>query len=87
MQHYNLNEEQRRCYRDNGFVKLEGVFTADEVSTFEAAVSAAVASLHNPRAEKPPNSDTSAYDAAFTQVMNIWRSSEAVKDMAPAGQV
>ena len=81
MQHYTLTDEQRRCYHDNGFVKLKAVFSAEEVSAFESDVTAAVAALHNPQAQKAPNSDTSAYDAAFTQVMNIWRSSVAVKEL------
>ncbi len=79
MSDYEITTEHRRFFRENGFVKLDGVFTPEQVAEVERDVSAAVMALHDPDAEKPPNSDTDAYAAAFTQVMNIWRHSEDVK--------
>ncbi|GAB5451556.1 MAG: phytanoyl-CoA dioxygenase family protein [Halioglobus sp.] len=75
----NLSTEQRKFYAANGFIKLEQVFSPQEIAAFELAVSSAVSKLHEPNADKPPNSDSDAYAAAFTQVMNIWRHEEAVK--------
>ena len=69
-----IGDDQRRFYRENGFIKLDQVFSAEDIVRIERSVSAAVAELHNPNAEKPPNSHTSAYEAAFTQVMNIAQS-------------
>lgn len=76
-----ISEEQRRFYRENGFIKLDQVLSLADIVRIERSVSAAVLELHNPGAERPPNSDTSAYAAAFTQVMNIWRHSAEVKEL------
>lgn len=81
MSHHRLTQEQRQYYCDNGFIKLQQVFGEEEIIAFEKHVSAAVAKLHCASAQKPPNSESDAYAAAFTQVMNIWRHSDAVKSL------
>lgn len=57
---------RRDYYRENGFVKLDKVFTADEIHGLERDVTDAVMQLHDPNVDKPPNSDSDAYEQAFT---------------------
>ncbi|MEZ5568959.1 MAG: phytanoyl-CoA dioxygenase family protein [Halioglobus sp.] len=81
MSRYQLQAQQRKTYAENGFIHLPGVFTREQIARFERDVSAAVAVLRGRSGEKPPNSDSSAYAQAFTQVMNLWRDSEAVREL------
>lgn len=74
-----VDPAQQQYFSDNGFVKLTEVFTPLEIALFERDVSAAVQQLQGGDAKSLPNSDSSVYELAFTQVMNIWRHSAAVK--------
>ncbi|MFT4615369.1 MAG: ectoine hydroxylase-related dioxygenase (phytanoyl-CoA dioxygenase family) [Bacteroidia bacterium] len=76
---YRVDQTQCGRYQSDGFIKLNGVFGASEIEGFERAVTAGVDALYDPATQKPPNSDTSAYEQAFNQVMNIWCSSESVR--------
>lgn len=79
MSDYQIGKVHCESYRADGFIKLAGVFNAAEITTYERQVTAAVDKLHSPPAEKPPNSDSSTYERAFTQVMNVWRGSQSVR--------
>lgn len=76
---YRVDQAQCDRYRSQGFVKLDGVFRAQEVIGFEQAVTAAVNVQSAAYEEKSLNPDNNAYERAFLQVMNIWRTSESVR--------
>ena len=78
---YRVDTTQCASYRSQGFVKLDGVFSPQQVQLYERAVSAAIEESHTLHTEKPPNSDSAVYEQAFLQVMNIWRRSETVRAM------
>lgn len=78
---YVVTKSQHARFQSDGFIKLERVFGARKVDTFECAVTAGVDAFHHQSAKKPPNSDTTAYERAFNQVMNIWCSSQPVREL------
>ena len=70
-----LDEPSRRRFREEGYLKIPGVFSAGTVAWMEGIVSAIVAA-RNPLAGVPMESrDT--YGKAFIQVFNLWRESDA----------
>ena len=78
---YQVDSTRCENYRSDGFVKLDGVFSPHQVRLYERAISAAIEQKHDLNTETPPNSDSTAYEQAFLQVMNLWRRSEAVRAM------
>lgn len=65
-------------YRANAFVKLKDVLTPDVVDHFRDVITREVLernTMHLPMEER------STYDRAFLQVMNLWRESEAVRQL------
>src|SRR5262245_59352335 len=78
---YPLSDEQVRSYRDNGFIKLENVFSGEALAEFRDAVASAVererAGEITPEAKPDPN--RAAYDRLFIQKVNLWRRHEEVR--------
>lgn len=67
---YSLSVEQVTFYRENGFVQLNDVVSAQDLRRFKRAVEAAVQS------ELTPVQDTAAkssYEQIFIQKVNLWR--------------
>lgn len=68
---YPLTEQQRQQFRDEGFIRLPQVFSADALAALEPAITADTLA-HDPHAGVPlENRDT--YGKAFIQVGNLWR--------------
>lgn len=61
---YQLQEENIRCYRDSGFVRLPNVFDHTTLAHYTPTVSLEVAN-----ADKTPLEEDSDYQKAFTQVL------------------
>lgn len=61
---YQLRQEQIRCYRESGFVRLPNVFDAATLAHYSPSVSLGVAN-----ADKTPLEEDSDYQKAFTQVL------------------
>lgn len=57
-------------YRKNGFVRIRGALTADEVARFRAAAAAYLATHR---------ADSLAKDGVFTQLVNVWQRDEGMK--------
>jgi ectoine hydroxylase-related dioxygenase (phytanoyl-CoA dioxygenase family) len=69
----NLSEEKVQAYRQDGFVHIPGAISADEVVRFREAV-LEYAGRSKDRALK--------YDSnVFTQLVNVWREDETVKQL------
>ena len=60
---YTLQEDQIRCYREAGFVRLPNVFDAGTLAHYTPTMSLEVAN-----ADKTPLEEDSDYQKAFTQV-------------------
>lgn len=72
---YDLPGNARERYRHDGFVLLRRVLDPDVLAHYAAEISRLVLAA-NP--EPDPLESRSTYDRAFLQVMNLWRSSDAV---------
>ena len=74
---YELTPQQIKCFRGDGFVKLKGVFTGDELSFYGDEITRIVTDL-NPR-KGVPMQQRGTYAKAFIQIGNLWTKSEVVK--------
>jgi len=75
---YSLSAEQKQFYRENEFIKLKNVLSADEIAYFETVITDQVSRL-SPNLAPLEARDT--YGKAFTQITNIWKRNEAVKHL------
>lgn len=72
-----LDEDAVRRFREEGYLKIPGVFSPGTVGWIDGVVSAIVAA-RNPLAGVPMESrDT--YGKAFIQVFNLWRETDAAR--------
>jgi ectoine hydroxylase-related dioxygenase (phytanoyl-CoA dioxygenase family) len=70
-----INKVQIEHYRENGFVRLPGFLTPDEINELKAAVLEGVATT-----EKRIVPGTGAYyDAVWTRRVNLWKNNKTVK--------
>eukprot|EP01045_Picozoa_sp_COSAG04_P020895 COSAG04_NODE_2192_length_4564_cov_4.871669_4_plen_161_part_00 len=88
-------ERLRARYKSQGFVKLSGLLSADEVETWRAALAKAMADqlarsggrYHNQNAEIDVASgdygnqgeDAGHYRTVFVQCVNMWKKSESIR--------
>lgn len=75
--HYVLTERQARSYRENGFVRLKGVFSPDTLAHYGPEVTRRV---HDLNTLHLPMEQRTTYQKAFLQVMNLWTKSDIVKE-------
>lgn len=78
----NLTSDQIKQYSEQGFLKVAGFLSSDEVTELKAAVLAAVASMGKRKVAGGGAEMTEGdgyYDRVFTQRLNLWRIDETVK--------
>ena len=73
---YALAASARAFYRENGFVKLQDVLSADALRHFGREVTAKVMELNTLHL---PLEERTTYQKAFLQVMNLWTTSETIR--------
>src|SRR5687768_4882387 len=71
---YEITPEQRESFERDGFVKLRGVLSADEVAAYRAAIDTGV---HETPPLRPGGTDDYEYAKDFEQHMNLWTHNEA----------
>lgn len=71
-----LSEALVARYHAQGFLRLPGLLSADEVARHGEEITRLTLALNTQTA---PLEDRTTYDRAFLQVMNLWRRSEAVR--------
>jgi len=76
-QNYKLTEAQLVQFREDGFLKLSGVFDAVTLRHFEPEVTR-LTFAHNP-VDGTPMKKRDTYSKAFIQVGNLWEKSENVR--------
>lgn len=69
---FQLGKQQVSFFKENGYVKLEHVFSPALLAHYRGAINARVAELS---AEALPMDQRSTYGKAFLQVMNLWTES------------
>lgn len=73
-----LTNEQIATFRENGFIKLKEVFSAEVLGYMDKIISSEVERLTTDRL---PLDQRDTYGKAFLQVMNLWTRSEEVKEI------
>lgn len=74
---YTLTQDEIDFYRENGYVKLRNVLSADLLEEYRKEIAAQVVRLNTQRL---PLDQRSTYDKAFLQIMNLWESSAKVRE-------
>ncbi len=75
---YSLAEDAIAFYRENAFIKLKQVLSEPVLAHFDAVITDRVIDLNT---QDTPLEERSTYGKAFLQVMNLWRESDAVKEL------
>jgi ectoine hydroxylase-related dioxygenase (phytanoyl-CoA dioxygenase family) len=74
---YSLTADQIRCYRENGYLKLKQVFSAETLAQVGPEITRKVHELNTLHL---PMEQRTTYQKAFLQVMNLWTKSDVVKE-------
>ena len=78
----NLSSEQIDFYRENGFLVLEDFLTDQELSDWSKVVNGAVeVRIRDLNASNNANNDKGYYNSVFLQCVNLWKTSDAVKEL------
>jgi ectoine hydroxylase-related dioxygenase (phytanoyl-CoA dioxygenase family) len=72
-----LNPEQIRFFRDNGYIKLKNVLSADALNYYGREITEKVRELNT---LDLPMEQRTTYQKAFLQVMNIWTRCDIVRE-------
>lgn len=75
---YNITDEHRAFYQENGFIKLKEVLSPEVLAYFNEAISQEVDRLNQMHL---PMEERDTYGKAFLQIMNLWRQSETVREL------
>jgi len=75
---FDLTQEQIDYFRENGFVKIPGVLSKEALQAMDEIITAEVNRMNT---QQLAMEDRDTYGKAFLQIMNIWRNSEAVKQV------
>ena len=74
---YPVSEQQLADFRRDGFIRLKGVFNAEELAHYGEEIARLTIALNT---QTLPLEQRSTYDRAFLQVMNLWERSERVRE-------
>ncbi len=84
-----ITNEQIESYRANGFVVIEDFLDDDELEIWRSTVAKAVAARRGRRfhddtvmsGEFPADEQSEFYDRVFDQLVNLWQTDEAMRDL------
>jgi ectoine hydroxylase-related dioxygenase (phytanoyl-CoA dioxygenase family) len=80
-QPYSLSAEDRSYFAANGHIYLPGLITSTELQPYRQAIIDWAAHF---RAQQKPMEERDTYGKAFLQMMNLWETSETVKEFTLA---
>ena len=75
--HYPLSDAQIAFFRKNGFIKLSQVLSPELLEHYGREINRLTLELNT---QTLPLEQRNTYDKAFLQVMNMWLSSERVRE-------
>jgi ectoine hydroxylase-related dioxygenase (phytanoyl-CoA dioxygenase family) len=75
---YQVSPEMIDAFRQDGFVRVPALLSAEVLKYMDAVISAEVDRLNT---QHLAMEDRDTYGKAFLQIMNIWRNSEAVREI------
>jgi ectoine hydroxylase-related dioxygenase (phytanoyl-CoA dioxygenase family) len=73
-----ITDEQINFFQTNGFIKIKSVLPADTIHYMNETISQEVKRLNT---QHLPMEQRDTYGKAFLQIMNLWKQSEAVKEI------
>lgn len=74
---YDLSDEAIRFYRENGYVKLKNVLSADVLDYYGSIITELVIRLNT---LTKPMEERTTYERAFLQIMNLWTQDNRVNE-------
>lgn len=80
-QPYSLSAKDRSYFASNGHIYLPGLITSAELQPYRQAIIDWAADF---RAQQKPMEERDTYGKAFLQMMNLWETSETVKEFTLA---
>ena len=75
---FELTKDQIDFFRENGFIKIKSILSAETIDVMDVIISEEVDRLNTQHLEMK---DRDTYGKAFLQIMNIWRNSDLVKEI------
>jgi ectoine hydroxylase-related dioxygenase (phytanoyl-CoA dioxygenase family) len=78
---YQLTEEQKVSFRNNGHILLPGVLKREEVETYRPLILQAAEKMNT---EKRKLEERDTYGKAFLQIMNLWIQDQQVRNFTLA---
>jgi ectoine hydroxylase-related dioxygenase (phytanoyl-CoA dioxygenase family) len=75
---YEVSSQMIEAFQRDGFVRVPALLSADVLEYMDAVISAEVDRLNT---QHLAMEDRDTYGKAFLQIMNIWRNSEAVREI------
>jgi ectoine hydroxylase-related dioxygenase (phytanoyl-CoA dioxygenase family) len=75
---FDITAEQVSFFRENGYIKIANVLSKEVIAAMDEIISEEVTRLNT---QHLAMKDRDTYGKAFLQIMNIWRNSEAVKQI------
>ena len=75
---FDITAEQVSFFRENGYIKIANVLSKEVIAAMDEIISEEVSRLNT---QHLAMKDRDTYGKAFLQIMNIWRNSEAVKQI------
>src|SRR6185369_5382110 len=72
-----ITAEQIRFFRENGYIKLKQVLSAQVLEHYRAEITRKV---HELNTQTRPLEERTMYERAFLQIHNLWTKSETVKE-------
>ena len=75
---FDITDEQVNFFRENGYIKIANVLSKEVIAAMDEIISEEVSRLNT---QHLAMKDRDTYGKAFLQIMNIWRNSEAVKQI------
>ena len=80
-QSFSISPEQRTYFANNGHAYIPGLISAAELQPYRQAI---LDWADDFRAQQKPMAERDTYGKAFLQMMNLWESSETVKEFTLA---
>jgi ectoine hydroxylase-related dioxygenase (phytanoyl-CoA dioxygenase family) len=75
---FDITAEQISFFKENGYIKIANVLSKEVIAAMDEIISEEVSRLNT---QHLAMKDRDTYGKAFLQIMNIWRNSEAVKQI------
>ncbi len=77
---YSVTDDTKAQFARDGYVKLKNILSAETLAHYEKLITDEVMRLYAAQQEENPSTESTTYERAFRQIMNIWVGNSAVKE-------